>query len=112
MAEPESIGRIVTALGTTVPRRALSVVLILLTAALTAYYTTVSGIELSLAEKADRSVVEDIQQRLITIETLLRTDVAHRDDFNSLRDDMQRRLTRIETLLDQNAATPSTQSGK
>ena len=112
MSEQESIGRFTAALGTSLPKRALSAILILLTAALTAYYTTVSGIELSLSEKADRSVVDDVQQRLTTIETLLRTDVAHREDFAQMREDMQRRLTRIETLLEQRESPQSTTTGK
>jgi hypothetical protein len=69
-------------------------------AALTAYYTTVHGIRLTLNEKADRAIVADIDRRLITIETILRTDVAHRGDLTQLHDDFQKRLTRIETLLE------------
>jgi len=81
-------------------RRTVTTLLVMLTAALTAYYTTVHGIRLSLNEKADRDTVEVLDRRLLTIETILRTDITHRDDLEQLRDDVQKRLTRIETLLD------------
>ncbi len=81
-------------------RRTVTTLLIMLTAALTAYYTTVLGIRLSLNEKADRDSVEQIDRRLLTIETILRTDIVHRGDLERLRDDFQKRLTRIETLLE------------
>jgi len=84
-------------------RRTVMTLLVMLTAALTAYYTTVSGIRLSLNEKADRDSVESIDRRLLTIETILRTDITHRGDLEQLRDDVQKRLTRIETLLEKSA---------
>ena len=89
-------------------RRAVTTLLVVLTAALTAYYTTVYGIRLSLNEKADRNMVTEIDRRLLTIETILRTDIAHRGDLSQLRDDFQQRLTRIETLLENNG-TPTGQ---
>ena len=82
-------------------RRVATAVLMIIIAAITAYHTTVAGIELALSEKADRAVVETLEQRYLTIETLLRTDVAQRSEFIDWRDEMQRRLTRIETLLEQ-----------
>jgi hypothetical protein len=86
-------------------RSTVATLLVVLTAALTAYYTTVHGIRLSLNEKADRDIVEELDRRLLTIETILRTDIARRGDLAQLRDDFQMRLTRIETLLKRN--TPS-----
>ena len=47
-------------------------------------------------------MVTEIDRRLLTIETILRTDIAHRGDLSQLRDDFQKRLTRIETLLEKN----------
>ena len=87
-------------------RRTVTTLLVMLTAALTAYYTTVYGIRLSLYEKADRNMVEAIDRRLLTIETILRTDIAHRGDLSQLRDDFQKRLTRIETLLEKSGTSP------
>jgi len=81
-------------------RQTVTTLLVVLTAALTAYYTTVHGIRLSLNEKADRDDVEEIDRRLLTIETILKTDIAHRGDLAQMRDDFQKRLTRIETLLE------------
>lgn len=83
-------------------RRTMTTLLVMLTAALTACYTTVYGIRLSLNEKAGRDRVEQVDRRLLTIETILRTDIAHRGDLEQLRDDFQKRLTRIETLLEKN----------
>jgi hypothetical protein len=84
-------------------RSTVTTLLVVLTAALTAYYTTVYGIRLSLNEKADRNMVEEIDRRLLTIETILRTDIVHRGDLSQLHDDFQKRLTRIETLLEKSA---------
>ncbi len=81
-------------------RKIGSGLVVILAAAFTAYYTTIFGIRLTLNEKADRTAVAAIDRRLIGIETVLRTDVARRDDFAEMRDEMQRRLTRIETLLE------------
>jgi len=72
----------------------------LLSAIIAAYYSTVYGIRLTINEKADRQVVSQIDQRLLVIETILRTDVASRGDLARFRDDVQQRLTRIETLLE------------
>lgn len=77
----------------------MSIVLIV-AGALAAYYTTVYGIRLTVSEKADRATVEQIDRRLVTIETLLRTDIAHQTDLLELRAALDNRLTRIETLLE------------
>jgi hypothetical protein len=86
--------------------RLIGVVLVMLTGALTAYYTTVYGIRLTLSEKADRQAVERIDRRLVTIETLLRADVVHRSDLEAFRRTVDQRLIRIETLLETQAHTP------
>ncbi len=86
---------------TRVPLRVITSALVFLVAALTAYYGTVYGIRLTVNEKADRATVEQIDHRLIAIETLLRADVAHRNDLDLIREEMRTRLTRIETLLEQ-----------
>ncbi len=81
--------------------RTIGSILAALTAALTAYYSTVYGIRLTVNEKADRATVEQIDRRLIEIETIIKTDVAHRDDLQSLREEVQSHLGRIETILRQ-----------
>ncbi|MBI5869033.1 MAG: hypothetical protein HZB43_12235 [candidate division Zixibacteria bacterium] len=65
--------------------RTIGSILAALTAALTAYYSTVYGIRLTVNEKADRATVEQIDRRLVEIETVIN----HVDT----------RLNRIETLL-------------
>lgn len=92
--------RLIDAISSGSTRRAVAAMIVIVIAAVTAYHTTVAGIELALSDKADRAVVESLSQRLSTIETLLRTDVAQRNEFIEFRDEMQRRLTRIETLLE------------
>ncbi|GAB4327966.1 MAG: hypothetical protein Kow0074_23620 [Candidatus Zixiibacteriota bacterium] len=101
---PEFTGRLADAIASGPTRRAATAVVIIVVAALTSYHTTVAGIELALSDKADRAAVESLSQRLLTIETLLRTDVAQRGELIELRDEMQRRLTRIETLLEHKPA--------
>lgn len=86
--------------------RWVGTILMMVTAALTAYYTTVYGIRLTVNEKADRSVVERIDHRLVEIETILRTSVVHRDDLAALRETVDARLTRIETLLEASNSNP------
>ncbi len=80
--------------------RTIGSILAVLTAVLTAYYSTVYGIRLTVNEKADRATVEQIDRRLVAIETVLRTDVANRNDMQSLRVELTARLGRIETMLD------------
>lgn len=81
--------------------RTIGSILAALTAALTAYYSTVYGIRLTVNEKADRATVEQIDRRLIEIETVIKTDVARRDDLQALREEVRSRLGRIETVLRQ-----------
>jgi hypothetical protein len=88
--------------------RTIGSILAVLTAALTAYYSTVYGIRLTVNEKADRATVEQIDRRLVAIETVLKTDVANRNDMQALRDEVRTRLSRIETLLQKShAANPN-----
>ncbi|HUU45141.1 MAG TPA: hypothetical protein VM118_05350 [Acidobacteriota bacterium] len=86
--------------------RWVGTILIMVTGALTAYYTTVYGIRLTVNEKADRSAVERIDHRLVEIETILRTSVVHRSDLAALRETVETRLTRIETLLEERREIP------
>jgi predicted small integral membrane protein len=78
----------------------VATILIMVTGALTAYYTTVYGIRLTVNEKADRATVDQIDRRLVAIETILRTDIAHQSDVIEMRAAIDNRLTRIETLLE------------
>lgn len=79
--------------------RWLGTILIMVAGALAAYYSTVYGIRLTVNEKADRITVEAIECRLVEIETLLRTSVAHRSDLMEFQSLVDRRLIRIEALL-------------
>jgi len=81
--------------------RVAGTVLVMVTGALTAYYSTVYGIRLTMTEKADHAVVDQIDRRLVEIETVLRTDVARRRDLAALEVTIDTRLTRIETLLEE-----------
>lgn len=74
--------------------------------AMTAYYTTVYGIRLTVNEKADRVTVVDLNLRLVTIETILRTDVARREDLFRMQSAFDRRLIAIETLLERTTVSP------
>lgn len=78
----------------------LATIILMVTGALAAYYTTVYGIRLTVNEKADRATVEQIEHRLVSIETLLRTDIARQADVIEMRAALDNRLTRIETLLE------------
>lgn len=78
----------------------LATIVLMVTGALAAYYTTVYGIRLTINEKADRATVEQIDRRLVTIETILRTDIAHQSDVIEMRAALDNRLTRMETLLE------------
>ncbi|HEX9750940.1 MAG TPA: hypothetical protein VGB22_06635 [candidate division Zixibacteria bacterium] len=86
--------------------RVIMTIVVMLAGALTAYYTTVYGIRLTVSEKADRVSVADLDRRLVAIETVLRTDVASRDDLFRLETSMDRRLTRIEVLLEGKSSNP------
>ena len=86
--------------------RWVGTILVMVTAALTAYYTTVYGIRLTVNEKADRSAVERIDRRLVAIETVLRTSLVHRSDLAAFRETVDARLTRIETLLEARRENP------
>jgi hypothetical protein len=79
--------------------RWLGTILIMVAGALAAYYSTVYGIRLTVNEKADRITVEAIEYRLVEIETLLRTSVAHRSDLMDFQRLVDNRLTRIEAML-------------
>lgn len=78
----------------------LATVVLMVSGALAAYYTTVYGIRLTVNEKADRVTVDQIDRRLVAIETLLRTDIAHQSDVIEMRAALDNRLTRIETLIE------------
>ena len=78
----------------------LATIVIMVTGALAAYYTTIYGIRLTVNEKADRVTVDQIDRRLVAIETILRTDIAHQSDVIEMRAAIDNRLTRIETLLE------------
>ncbi|MBI3872167.1 MAG: hypothetical protein HY304_03710 [candidate division Zixibacteria bacterium] len=80
--------------------RPTGTILVMVAGALTAYYTTVYGIRLTVNEKADRATVDQIDRRLVEIETVLRTDVASKGDLAAMRAGIDNRLTRIETLLE------------
>lgn len=68
-------------------------------AVVAAYLSTVSDLKLSLAEKADRRAVEQIDLRLSRIEVLMNEHLLTKDEFHLLRDELLVRLARIESEL-------------
>ncbi len=66
---------------------------------LTAYHATIYGLKADIGTKADRVVVEDINNRLIHIEAILTERVATKAEMRDVRDDLMRRLISIEAKL-------------
>jgi len=78
---------------------ALTIVLIIL-AALSAYYTTIESLKVELSGKAEETLVANLDKRLSNLETRLAENFATKRDFYQLKEDLLLRLTRIETRLD------------
>jgi predicted Holliday junction resolvase-like endonuclease len=78
---------------------ALTIVLVIL-AALSAYYTTIESLKVELSGKAEENLVANLDKRLSNLETRLAENFATKRDFYQLKEDLLLRLTRIETRLD------------
>ena len=63
---------------------------------LTAYYTTIAGIKLDLAHKAESQIVNELDKRLSNLELLLKENFMTKKEFFELRDQINQRLLKIE----------------
>ena len=79
--------------------RVLVGLLITVAGIVTAYHATIYGLKSELYGKADNRIVEQIDARLIRIETLLTETVATRAELLQLRNELNRRLAAIEAKL-------------
>jgi len=67
-----------------------------------AYYTTIGSIKISLAEKAEYTLVEKVDKRLAELEVLIREGMVTKDQFYEFRAGIEGRLNRIEFYLKEN----------
>ncbi len=73
--------------------------MIALIAGLSAYYTTIGGIKLEVAQKAEETFVASLDKRISNLEVRLAENFATKEDFFQLREDLILRLNRIEVQL-------------
>jgi len=74
-------------------------IVIALIAGLSAYYTTIGGIKLEVAQKAEETFVASLDKRISNLEVRLAENFATKEDFFQLREDLILRLNRIEVQL-------------
>jgi len=74
-------------------------IMIALIAGLSAYYTTIGGIKLEVAQKAEETFVASLDKRISNLEVRLAENFATKEDFFQLREDLILRLNRIEVQL-------------
>ena len=67
---------------------------------LAAYYTTVSGLKLELAGKADGAALAAMDKKITAVEVQLTERFMTKDDFYRPKDEILQRLNRIETKLE------------
>jgi uncharacterized protein YdaU (DUF1376 family) len=79
---------------------------------LAAYYTTVAGIKLELAQKADARAVAEMDKRVAAIDVQLTERFMTKEDFYRLKDEMLERLTKIEAKISKNGSTSLTINGE
>ncbi len=70
---------------------------------LAAYYTTVSGLKLELAGKADAAAMAAMDKKINTMEVQLAERFLTKEDFYRLREEMLERLGKIEAKLEKNS---------
>jgi len=80
-------------------------ILIALLAALSTYYTTIAGLRLEVAGKAEESIVTSLDKRISNLEIRLAGNFATKEDFFKLKEDLVTRLSRIEARLNQKENT-------
>jgi hypothetical protein len=66
---------------------------------ITAYYTTIAGIKIDLAKKAETNIVNQLDNKLSQIEILLNENFMTKKDFYEFKEQMDNRLMRIEYRL-------------
>jgi predicted Holliday junction resolvase-like endonuclease len=66
---------------------------------LAAYYTTIAGIKLDLAKKAESNVVVDLDKKLSNIEVMLNDKFMTKEEFQKFKEEMKDRLNKIEYQL-------------
>ncbi|MBN2227103.1 MAG: hypothetical protein JW763_07030 [candidate division Zixibacteria bacterium] len=67
-----------------------------------AYFTTIGGIRVQLAEKAEAALVEALDCRLARMEVMISEGLINKDDFHEFRTTVESRLSRIESCLTDN----------
>ena len=67
---------------------------------LTAYYTTIAGIKLDLAHKAEVQIVNELDKKLSNLELLLKENFMTKKEFFELKDQINQRLLKIEMRLE------------
>jgi len=80
-------------------------ILIALLAALSTYYTTIAGLRLEVAGKAEESMVASLDKRISNLEIRLADNFATKEDFFKLKEDLIIRLSRIEARLNRKEKT-------
>ncbi len=73
--------------------------LVAILAALSTYYTTLSGLKVDIAKKAEERFVTSLDKRISNLEIRLAENFATKADFYMLREDLVIRLSRIEIQL-------------
>ncbi|MCJ7508804.1 MAG: hypothetical protein MUO85_08775 [candidate division Zixibacteria bacterium] len=66
---------------------------------LAAYYTTIAGIKLDLAKKAESDVVVGLDKKLSNIEVMLNDKFMTKEEFQRFKEEMKDRLSKIEYQL-------------
>lgn len=74
-------------------------IIIALLAVLSTYYTTIGGIRLDVAAKAEETFVSSLDKRISNLEVRLTDNFATREDFYQLKEELIVRLSRIEFQL-------------
>ncbi|GEM_PF-5157833 len=80
--------------------RNILAIIISVAAAMAAYYSTVSSLEVSIASKTDLVQTTNIEKRLNIVENALEKNLISRDDFFRFREEVNYRLLKIELKLE------------
>ena len=80
-------------------RQFIVTVVIAILAAVSTYYTTISGLKIEMASKAEEAFVTTLDKRISNLETRLANNFATKDDFFILKEEVISRLIRIESQL-------------
>lgn len=68
---------------------------------LTAYYTTIAGVKLDIARKAESQFVNELDKKLSNLELLLNQNFMSKKEFFELKEQINQRLIRIEIKLEE-----------